>query len=86
VTLSAVIHEAGFSRATLVCDIEGAEIELANQEGQVLAERMCWIIVELHEPISGAQAVSVFIDDMRRHGFELVWQRSWTRVFRNRRF
>ena len=73
-------------RATLVCDIEGMEIEVWRQEADVVAERIAWVIVELHEAISGIDAVQEFIDGLQARGFTLVWERDGTRVFRNRRW
>jgi FkbM family methyltransferase len=82
-TLRQLLDRSKFERATLVCDIEGMEIDLWRQEADVLTERIAWVIVELHEPISGREAVHEFISGLRGRGFDLVWERSWTRVFRN---
>jgi hypothetical protein len=88
-----VVHAAvaydqrfNFDRATLVCDIEGMEIDLWRREREVIVNHVVWLIVELHEPISGTEAVTGFIRELRADGFDLVWERSWTRVFRNTRW
>jgi hypothetical protein len=81
-----VLDRRQFDRATLVCDIEGMEIDLWRHEADIVAERIGCLIVELHEPISGREAVQAFLDGVRSRGFALVWERSWTRVFRNTRW
>jgi FkbM family methyltransferase len=85
-TLGQLLDGFKFERATLVCDIEGMEIDLWRHEGDTLAQRIVWLIVELHEPISGREAVHAFIDGLEARGFALVWERSWTRVFHNTRW
>jgi len=85
-TLGRLLDRFEFERATLVCDIEGMEIDMWRQEGDTLAQRIVWLIVELHEPISGVEAVHEFIDGLEARGFTLVWERSWTRVFHNTRW
>jgi hypothetical protein len=62
------------------------EIDLWRHEADTVAERIGCLIVELHEPISGREAVQAFLDGVRARGFALVWERSWTRVFRNTRW
>ena len=85
-TLRQLLDRRQFDRATLVCDIEGMEIDLWRHEADIVAERIGCLIVELHEPISGREAVQAFLDGVRSRGFALVWERSWTRVFRNTRW
>ena len=85
-TLGGLLERFNFERATLVCDIEGMEIDLWRREREVIVNHVVWLIVELHEPISGTEAVTGFIRELRADGFDLVWERSWTRVFRNTRW
>jgi FkbM family methyltransferase len=85
-TVRQLLDRFKFERATLVCDIEGMEIDMWRQEPDTLVQRIAWLIVELHEPISGVEAVHEFIDGLQTRGFTLVWERSWTRVFRNTRW
>jgi FkbM family methyltransferase len=85
-TVGGLLDRSKFERATLVCDIEGMEIEMWRHEGDTLAARIAWLIVELHEPISGREAVHEFIEGLQARGFALIWERSWTRVFRNTRW
>lgn len=46
--LAAVIHESGFERCSLICDIEGAEAALVAEESQVLKDRVHTVIMEVH--------------------------------------
>jgi len=86
VTLRHMLDRFNFERATLVCDIEGMEVDLFRHEAETLTERIAWLIIELHEPISGSAAVEGLLRGLRDCHFDLVWQRNWTRVFRNLRW
>lgn len=81
VTLRQLLDRFAFSRATLVCDVEGMEVELWRRERDTIVDRIPWLIVELHEPISGAKAVNGLIAEVQEAGFALIWERGWTRVF-----
>lgn len=85
-TLRQLLDAMNFRLATLVCDIEGMEIELWRHERETVRDRIAWLIVELHEPISGVEAVRRFIEELQTEGFTRVWECSWTRVFRNSRW
>lgn len=85
-TLEKLLDAMNFRLATLVCDIEGMEIELWRHERETFRDRIAWVIVELHEPISGVEAVRQFIEELQAEGFTRVWECSWTRVFRNSRW
>ena len=86
VTFLDLLERFGLEMVTLVCDIEGVEIDLLTHEEATVAAHVAWIIVELHEPISGRAAVEGFLRRVDTAGFALVWERGWTRVFRNRRW
>jgi FkbM family methyltransferase len=83
VTLGRLLDRFQFDRATLVCDIEGMEVDLCRNEADTLGRRIAWLIIELHEPISGTAAVEDLLRVLSAQHFELVWQCNWTRVFRN---
>jgi len=85
-TLQQLLDAMNFRLATLVCDIEGMEIELWRHERETFRDRIAWLIVELHEPISGVETVRQFIEEVQAEGFTRVWECSWTRVFRNNRW
>ncbi len=49
VGLATLLDEQGWARAAVICDIEGAEHDLLANEGDVLAARVPWLVMELHE-------------------------------------
>lgn len=85
-TVGELLDRYGFERATLVCDIEGMEVKLWAHESQVIAERVAWLIIELHSWIYGQDTTDRLIEQFQEHGFSHEWTRSCTFVFRNTRW
>ena len=68
-TLREVVDAFGFDDCTLVCDIEGAEAELVEHEGEVLRSRVRTLLLETHETVLGADRVDRLLADVERLGF-----------------
>lgn len=85
VTLKGILDGRGFERCTLVCDIEGGEAELVENELDVLRERVAVFIAEVHERQLGAEATARMLAALDRIGFEQVFAQDETYVFRNSR-
>ena len=83
ITLEEILRSRGFVRCALVCDIEGAEINLIRSELETFQSRVEVFIVEFHPRINGPEPV----EDARRllhdRGFEELWHELNVVVFRN---
>jgi hypothetical protein len=85
VTLGEVIKGRGFERCTLVCDIEGAEVELIRREREVLRRSVETVIIETHDRVLGdAAPVGGTPRALEEIGFEAVYESGDVYVFRNR--
>src|SRR5690606_10540813 len=84
VTLEAVLDEAGFATATLLCDVEGAEVALARHELDVLRRRIACLIVETHPARVGRPATRALERALGAAGFEAVFRRGDTTAWRRR--
>jgi len=71
-TLLAVLDQAGFDVCNLVCDIEGAECDLVENELEILKTRVACIIMETHPAIRGEEAVTLMMDKLGNSGFKVV--------------
>ena len=78
-TLSAVLEEHGFGRCSVICDIEGAEMDLVEYEASVLAARVAMLILEIHPRKVGDEAVARLRHQLRQVGFEEV-DRVWDTI------
>ena len=78
-SLRAILDAHGFSRCSLVCDIEGAEIELVREEPAILRDHVDVLIMEVHERIVGQQHVDAMLQSLQGLGFELI-ERVWDTV------
>ena len=72
VTLERLLNDHGFERATLICDIEGAELQLFENEIETIGKRISMIIMELHERMVGEDPTSRMLASLKNAGFELV--------------
>jgi FkbM family methyltransferase len=71
-TLREILDERDFGRCTLICDIEGSEVELVRREGSTLANRVDVIIMEVHERLVGHQESDGMLGTLQQMGFEVV--------------
>jgi FkbM family methyltransferase len=83
VTFESLVKGAGFGRCALVCDIEGAEIDLVAHEAEALAAFVELFIVEVHPQLVGAQAVAALEARLRAVGFSRIWSRGTVWVLRH---
>jgi len=78
-TLSAVLEEHAFDRCSVICDIEGAEMDLIEHEASVLAARVAMLILEIHPRKVGEAAITRLRQQLRHVGFEEV-DRVWDTI------
>lgn len=71
VTLERLLNGHGFERATLICDIEGAEVQLVESELQTLSERIVTIIMELHDRMVGKEPTRRMLASLESAGFKI---------------
>lgn len=85
VTLAGLLEETGWERISLICDIEGGEIDLIEHEGDVLRDHVAVFIVEMHPFIVGEPAVAAALQKLGELGFSLRDREEGVHVFyRNR--
>lgn len=72
VTLQLLLDEMGFERVTLICDIEGAELQLVEHELDVLREHVSTIIMELHDRMVGDEPTQRMLERLESVGFRIV--------------
>jgi FkbM family methyltransferase len=82
ITFADLLARFGFDRCTLVCDIEGAECSLVEQEPDVLRARVATLLLEAHREAL-PDATSRMLQELRRLGFRERFYESGTYVFEN---
>jgi FkbM family methyltransferase len=85
VSLERILEENGFRTCSLVCDIEGGEMELVRRERKVLQQRVAMIIVEIHGWRVGWEQGAEMIRTLEDTGFRCLHEKDGTYVFRNER-
>ena len=68
-TLAQLLQQGGFAQVNLVADIEGAEVQLVEQEGQLLRQRVQTLILETHPRFAGVERTSQLLADIASLGF-----------------
>ena len=71
-TLASLLEETAFECINLVVDIEGAEVDLVEREGPLLARRARILIVEAHPQFAGPEAIARMLAALRTLGFAEV--------------
>lgn len=72
VTLQLLLDEMAFEKATLICDIEGTELQLVEHELDVLRDRVHTIIMELHDRMVGDEPTQRMLEKLESVGFRIV--------------
>ena len=72
VTLERLLNDNGFERATLICDIEGAELQLVEHELKTIGERVTTIIMELHDRMVGQEPTQQMLTSLESAGFKIA--------------
>ena len=83
-TLASLMESRAFGRCNLVCDIEGAEMEMVRREGALLQQRVAAIVMEVHPGFVGAEAVAGLERDFDRLGFTIAWRGADVWYLKNR--
>jgi FkbM family methyltransferase len=83
ITLGQIIQEYGFERCTVICDIEGGEMDLVKHEIDALRRHVETLILEVHGWRVGQGLAEEMIRTLERTGFEAVHKQGEIRVFRN---
>jgi FkbM family methyltransferase len=81
--LGDVLNGFNYPRCTLICDIEGGEGDLIEQELGLIAERVETLIIEIHEQVLGKEAVEKVIRQLEDAGLILAHKKWETYVFEN---
>ena len=71
-TLASLLAETAFQRINLIVDIEGAEVDLVEREGPVVARHARVLIVETHRKVAGAEPTDRMLTALRTLGFAQV--------------
>lgn len=81
-TLKELLDSAEFETASLICNVDGGEVELITFEAQTLQKRIAWLFIELYD--GGDISSCTTHERLLGLGFALVAQRQPQRVYHNR--
>jgi FkbM family methyltransferase len=84
VTLKCLLERAHFDRCTLICDIEGAEIDLIQQDSAALERSVATLIIEWHPYVTGVDGVTLLRRQIEEAGFIPVCHAGAVSTYRNR--
>ncbi len=81
-SLGDIVQQRRFDRYTLICDIEGHECELVEQESAIL-RRADTIILETHARMVGEEKNQAMLARLHEIGFTIIASDSYVVVLRN---
>ncbi len=73
--LQEIVAKFNFDKFTLICDIEGAEVDLVKFDGEVLRDRVTTLMVEVHEYIHGEEPIKNMFQALEKMNFESVYDK-----------
>ena len=82
ISLKAILQQGEFSKASLICDIEGSEIDLFANEGSVISDHIERVVLEIHSRDTPDEAQS----NLELLGFTLIEQFNRDCIYHNDRF
>lgn len=85
ISLREIVTSHDFRQCSLICDIEGSEFDLIEEEADVLQERVALLVMELHRRILGPGKTEKILTTLQNRGFRLLDGAHETCVFRNLR-
>jgi FkbM family methyltransferase len=74
ITLGKILDKHGFETINLISDSEGAEVEMVENEGYLLRDRVKWIVMETHAAERGRAAIGQMFNRLRALGFDVAHQ------------
>jgi FkbM family methyltransferase len=83
-TLAQLLQQSGFAHINLVADIEGAEVHLVEQEGQLLRHRVRTLILETHPRFAGVERTAKLLAEIEALGFAEAARTGNVFAFENR--
>jgi FkbM family methyltransferase len=69
-SVSELMQRYGFGQAGVICDIEGAEVDVVRREFPILGERLRYLLAEIHPGIVGWEQVDEMLLLLAQLGFE----------------
>lgn len=85
VPLRKLLYETGFSQVTLVCDIEGSEFELIENEIDVISTHVHTFLVEFHSHFAVNRDLEWYHNHLQENGLRFIEQYGKVCLFQNER-
>ncbi len=86
-TLQSIAEEAQFDHFTLICDIEGSEIGMLENEMDFIREHVGTLLMETHEDTPYKEAgVTQVLETLAANGFKMAESIRTNHCFRNKAF
>jgi FkbM family methyltransferase len=85
ITLAHLLDRCGFDECTLICDIEGGENDVIQNDLAALEERVATLIIEWHPYVTGVDGVAYLRRQLEAAGFLLMYEAGIVSGYRNRR-
>lgn len=82
ISLKEIVDKFGFEEFTLICDIEGGEVDLVKFDEEIFRHRVATLIIEVHEKIVGADPINNMVQKLKEMGFKPVFEKLSTYVFK----
>ncbi len=83
ISLAEIVATYRFERCTVICDTEGAEVDLVNHEPDILREKVSTFILEVHPWCVDSTTISSMLKKLDEIGFVLRHRNDQNLVYAN---
>ena len=73
ITLQQVANLGGYEKFTLICDVEGSESLLFQNETKFFAGHVSLLIMEIHTSVIGDESIKTIVHTLQSMGYKIDW-------------
>ena len=80
INLKEIVDKFDFDKFTLICDIEGAEVDMVKFDEEVLRDQVETLLLEVHEYVHGKEPIKNMFLDLEKMNFKSAFEKSGVHV------
>ncbi len=80
INLKQIADKFNFDKFTLICDIEGAEVDMVKFDEEVLRDQVETLMLEVHEHVHGEEPIKNMLLNLEKMNFKSAFEKSGVHV------
>ncbi len=80
INLKEIVDKFNFDKFTLICDIEGAEVDMVKFDEKVLRDQVETLMLEVHKHVYGEEPIKNILLNLEKMNFKSAFEKSGVHV------